>query len=47
MKRFFWTLSGDLLSCFKGRMLVWDAVAIALTVILENLPGPFRPGASH
>jgi hypothetical protein len=34
MKRFFWTLPGNLLGCVKGRMLLWHAVAIALTIIL-------------
>ncbi len=28
MKEFFWTLPGNIAICFKGRMLLWHAVAI-------------------
>ena len=34
MKRFFGTLAGNLANCFRGRMILWQGVAIALTVIL-------------
>src|SRR5271167_686900 len=34
MKRFFMTLPGNLLDCFKDRVIFWHLAAIALTVIL-------------
>lgn len=34
MKRFLSTLPGNLIACFKGRMLLWHVAAILLTVIL-------------
>jgi len=34
MKRFFSTLPGNIIGCFKGRMLIWHLVAIVSTVAL-------------
>ncbi|HKI69853.1 MAG TPA: phosphatase PAP2 family protein [Verrucomicrobiae bacterium] len=34
MKQFFVTLPRNLIGCFKGRMIIWQVVAIVLTAIL-------------
>lgn len=34
MKLFFWTVLRNIIGCFKGRMLLWHVIAIALTFIL-------------
>ena len=34
VKRFFATLPGNLIGCFKGRMILWHLLAIGLTFIL-------------
>src|SRR5262249_10952137 len=34
MKQFFSTLLRNLIGCFRGRMLLWHVIAIALTAIL-------------
>jgi len=34
MKQFLFGLPGNTLNCFKGRMIIWHAIAIILTVVL-------------
>lgn len=34
MKQFFSTLPRNIIDCFKGRMIIWHAIAMALTFIL-------------
>ena len=34
MRQFFWTLPGNLLNCFRGRMIFWHLAFVLLTVAL-------------
>ena len=34
MKQFFATLPRNVIACFKGRMILWHLIAIALTILL-------------
>jgi hypothetical protein len=36
MKKFLWTLPRNLVGCFRGRRIIWHAVAVLLTLILVH-----------